>query len=239
MKLIRILLLVLSLCVFIAPSCSKDETPSKETPDGNEGGGDEGEGEIPDLELADCVGRWDCLVETWDLTKEGTCTEIDPATSRPIKDGSGNPVTLSVQEYCKAFAAAYNAEYGPTYTIVPEDVAVREIESAGVEDYTYFVFEEDGTFEFHVCQDMGGLGFLNTLAIAGEATYHADTKTITLVDTSSAGNPRRMVLTLKSFSEQTMELSIVDEYPWTVSDFAGEHAYQVECTTIYTGYKAN
>jgi len=234
MKRIGFFSLILSLCVFIAPACSEDETiPSKETP------GDEGGEVSPDLELADFVGRWDCLVETWDLTQDGICTEIDPKTSLVLKDDSGNAITLSIQDYCKTFAAAYNAEYGPAYTIEPEDVAVRELESIGEEDYTYFVFEEDGTFEFHTCQNMAGLGFLNALAIAGKATYHADTRTITLVDTSAQNRPRRMVLTLKSFSERTMELSIIDEYPWPVSDFAGKHAYQVECTTIYTGHKVS
>jgi len=35
-----------------------------------------------------------------------------------LKDDSGNAITLSLQDYCKTFAAAYNAEYGPVYTIV-------------------------------------------------------------------------------------------------------------------------
>lgn len=237
MKRTDISMAAFTLCALIATGCGKSEsdptTPVEPEPE-------------PEVEfsLSALNGRWDCYTETWDLTKEGICTEIDPKTRLPIYGSDGKAIKITLEEYCKAFADAYNAKYGPTYTIQPEDVAVREIEQPGIsnEDYSYFIFAGDETsgnnFELHACYDMGGIGFMNATTIGGEAKYYPETKTITVMDVSNSEKPRRMVLTLKSHSEEAVEISVIDEYPWPVSDFAGEHAYTVDCTTIYTGKKS-
>mgnify|MGYP007028758622 CR=1 FL=1 len=240
MKMTKMFMLVVSCCLLGSlQACSDDNDRQTGNPGG---GGEPGGNDFADLTFADFAGRWECTTETWDLTREGICTEVDPSNHAPVTGPDGEKITLSVGEYCRIFADDYNAvnipEYGQEAAITAEDVAVNVIENPDESDYYYFTFDGNGHFEFHICQLIAeGVGHFDTMNISGDATWHPDTGTFTLIDNSVADAPRRMVVTLVSWSPEETVLSITDEYPWLVSDYSGEHAYEVECTTLYSGRK--
>lgn len=217
-----------------AASCEKNgghvepEKPQQPVDPGTDP--DEPSPEIPAYSVSDFVGKWICTVDQWDLSRDGTCTELGD-NGYPVYV-NGEKIQMPLKEYCEQFAADYNAAY-PGYGITAEDITWNENDTE--DKYVFFDMTEE-RLTFHVCWPMGGgLGHFQISQICGPYEYYPETATM-MVWHESETAPKVYILAVKGLDKEAGEIKIAvtDEYPWPVSNFSGTKAYSVYCTAIYT-----
>lgn len=194
-----------------------------------------GMADVPsDLTADRLVGKWICFKDRWDLAKEGECLLLD-ADGYPAKDDEGNYVKrITLYDYCKTFADELNEHYAGEWHYTPEDVA--DDIHGGEEGFAYFEITEDRA-EFNIVYDLGPeIGQIIVGIVGGGYTYHPDTATLVVKDDSEY-NPTTWVLSLRSWSENEIEVAVDGEYPWALTDYSGAESYQFNCTTVYSARK--
>ena len=211
-------LLPLAFASLTIASCSKDN-------DGKE------EEVQPNLSIDELKGQWMASGSLFDLETEGKGYLLDLDFTDPIMDGfkhdeNGDYITISIQDYCKQYAADYNADPDNKDKMTAEDVAERIFSEELVTTFTimsdYIMFEQ------------GNLAGSATI-ISGESVYSQENQTFTITKDilGEEGSVVEIKVKRGRTDGEVMFLVTSEYYPYKTATYDGKDEYWFLTPTWY------